>query len=444
MQAYLILSHSCRQSVSDLFRYTYLPSNLYFIHVDRKAPLELHVLVSGLESAFENLHVIKSEYCSWGGFSLVAVTMAALRLALASLTPWSHFVILSERHLPLVPAASIDAALMPGISDIQMEPFEALDVYGRMDVTNRFAYAYQELPGVGCFATDMLTDKPPADLHHGSQWMILARGLCTRLTESADHALWRLFSRSLLTDETALQTIAAIAGTQGETISARNRTWIATPARIGDLSMVFGERHFFEARAEGGFLFIRKRPEVLQPAVREVLEAQAAFTEDELAAVLNKQPITAFEQKPQISTADMVWHLRWHLGAFDRDLEISAYFPPCNGPRCYIVLRYPNSSPHLQLCLLSEDMICFKVVLVVISDLLTEFSTKWFFGFQTSAIRARVFGLAYQREVQLGDEVSHGFVKVEQLADLSPLIKVLRRYLNVFSELSRGLAHAPG
>jgi hypothetical protein len=89
-------------------------------------------------------------------------------------------------------------------------------------------------------------------------------------------------------------------------------------------------------------------------------------------------------------------------------------------------------------------MICFKVVLVVISDLLTEFSTKWFFGFQTSAIRARVFGLAYQREVQLGDEVSHGFVKVEQLADLSPLIKVLRRYLNVFSELSRGLAHAPG
>jgi len=444
MQAYLILAHSSRQFVSDLFRYMYLRSNLYIIHVDRKAPLELHVLVSGLGSAFENVYILKSEYCSWGGFSLVAVTMAALRLALGSVTPWSHFVILSEQHLPLVPAVSIDAALAPGISDIQMVPFEAIDVYGRMDVTNRFAYAYVELPGVGCFATDMLADKLPADLHHGSQWMILARGLCNRLTERADADLWRVFSRSLLADETALQTIAAIAGTQGDEISARNRTWIAWPARIGDLSMVFREQHFFAARAESGFLFIRKRPEVLQPAVREVLEAQAAFTEDGLAAVLSMQPIIAFEQKPKISTADMVWHLRWHLGAFDRDLEIFAHFPPSNGPRCYIVFRYPNSSPNLQLCLLSEDMIHFKVVLVIVSDLLTDFSAKWCFGFQTSAMRVRVFGLAYQREVHLGDEVSHGFVKLEQLADLSPLIKVLRRYLNVFSELSRGLAHAPG
>jgi hypothetical protein len=441
MLAFFILSHRSAAHVGDLLRYIYSPANHYLLHVDRKAPAALHRLAGGAAAAFANVQLIESQYCSWGGFSLVAVTLNAIRQALTS-PGWSHFIILSEQHLPLMPAASIAQALSPGVSDIEMSPLRSMTDAGARDVMNRFAEIYRELPGVGAFA---LRPRPAAaveNLHHGSQWMILGRALCRTVAETTDPAFWEIFATSLLADETALQTIAAGAEAKGAKISGQNRTWVATPERIGNRDMIFAERHFFAAKNDGRFLFIRKRPDDLPAAVRQVLEAQAAFTAAEFSAILARQATGPAPTKSRFTTQDLVLQLRWELNPFDKNLEIETVEQTPNAPGCYIRLRYPGSHPALRLCVLCEDMVHFKVLLAVQTPFDGDFSPATFFGLRTSVIRARVHDIAYHREIHIENATSGGFVELRDLSDLSPLISALRPCLAQFSRLNRDIAEA--
>ena len=137
--------------VADLFRTLYNPTDTFLIHVDRKAPGNLHRFAASLAAGFSNVHEVPSRYCSWGGFSLVDATLDAMAFALDVLPDWQHFVPLSEHHLPLFSADAIRDRLSEGVSWSGAIPVTAMSPGEREDVEHRFAQRYRELPGVGSF-----------------------------------------------------------------------------------------------------------------------------------------------------------------------------------------------------------------------------------------------------------------------------------------------------
>lgn len=433
-EAYLILAHQSDDCVLDLFRLIHHPANFYLIHVDRKAPRRLHDLAAALAAHFANTHCLDSRFCGWGGYSLVETTQAGIATALAASGDWGHFILLSERHLPLLTPLAVHDALTQGVSEIDMMPAAAMHPHAQADLLDRFAMRYRELPGVGSFGTAPI----PASLDgifHGSQWVILDRGLCDTLADPANAPLWRRFAASLLADETAIQTIAAQVEATGARIIRRNRTWIASPERSGNNDLIFTEANFAAASRDGDYFFIRKRPHVLPEAVAQAIETRAGFGRADLAA-LAPRPV-AQPAAPAREVADLVLQLRAYFGIADRRLTIRSFEAPENGVKCYIEFVYPDSTPLLTLCLLSEDMTTYKIVLALHIDFDGDYQFGACFGFPTSVIRARVFGLGGNREIHLGASVDHGFVTLRDRSDLSPLLASLQAYLRVFAEMSR-------
>jgi hypothetical protein len=428
MPAFLILAHRSEAVFGDLFRYVYAPENRYFLHVDAKAPADLQRLARGLAAAFDNVELVESRNCSWGGFSLVAATRDAIRQALKG-PGFGHFIILSEQHVPLVAATEIAAVLTPGVSDIQMMALREMDPGGQADVEHRFAWAYRELAGVGMFAAAPRQGPRAIEIYHGSQWMILDEGLC-RSIAAAGQEIWAFFASAPLADETALQSIAAMAGARN---SGLNRSWVATPERIGDDSMIFAAPHFFEAKADERFLFMRKRADILPAAVRDVLEANAAFSAAALAEIMARQSVALPADRPVMNAAELVLHLRWHLNRLTPDLVIEAMTPPVNAPACYIRLRLPAAA--LSVCLLSEDMRHFKILLVWPRHFDGDFSDLAVCGLPAVVIRARVYDLAYFREIYCGGPES-GFVEMADAADVTRLVAMLRGYVAVLAKLT--------
>jgi hypothetical protein len=427
-QAYLVLCHESAEMALDLFRYIYTPENFYILNIDRKAPAALQQAGAALQAAFPNVHLLPSRDCSWGGFSLVEVMKAGMERALSLGQDWSHFLLLSEQCVPLLAPAEIGPRLMPGVSEIGMVPVKDMAAEAKADVEDRFAFDYRELPGVGGFAAGPRSLAVPGDLHHGSQWVILARDLCRMLTDPAMAPDWAAFSASLLADETAIPTLAARAARKGARINRRSRTWVPRPGHTGDQSLTFFASGFMEAARNPENLFARKRPKMLPQEVRGRLESQAAFSAVRLRDVLAARMSPPPRCGAMISPEELVWQLRWRFAVIDHRVRFLPEAAGVNRPRCYIRFGYEDTPPNVHLCLLSEDMVNYKIVLAMDDDETPERRALWVKKPGTSIIRARVFGLHYGREILLAAH-HHGFIKLRDPRDLSALMASLRHYL---------------
>ena len=112
--------------------------------------------------------------------------------------------------MPLRTPDAMAAALTPGVSRIEATRLADLDPAARVDVLHRFGARYRELPGVGMFplAPRVLPDLLAALLHHGSQWLVLARDACERLRALPPEApAWAPFRTAPCARQTALQTV---------------------------------------------------------------------------------------------------------------------------------------------------------------------------------------------------------------------------------------------
>ncbi|WP_044561732.1 beta-1,6-N-acetylglucosaminyltransferase [Azospirillum sp. B4] len=286
---YFITCHRALDHVSDLFRFIYRSQHLYIFHCDPKAPAAVRDFVARLGVRFPNVIALPGQPYSWGGYSMVTTTAMALRVALAAPVPWRHFFWLSEQHLPLfsqddgrwnAPAgwSFSDASLVTG-----MYPG------GQDDVLHRFSLDFRELPGVGMFgvAPQAVDAAFRETLYHGSNWLVLDRLACADLLDRMGQpGEAEPFARSAQPDETMLQTLLMTGQRAGRhRIHSWNATYVAWPHLCGNSDMYCTLENVAAARGEGR-LFIRKRPVVLPPELRDEMEAMAAFTADALAADL--------------------------------------------------------------------------------------------------------------------------------------------------------------
>jgi hypothetical protein len=364
-ECYLILADKSAEALVALMRTLWRAENTYVLHADRKAPAAVHAALAGLAGAFGNVLLVPPKLCIWGGFSLVAATLAGLALALAR--DWTHLLILSETHLPLRAPEAIRAALPLGRCLLDTTPFAAKPAAAG-DLRHRIAYHYRELPGVGNYAVADRAAVPMDGLWHGSQWMVLSREAAALLAGRAAD-IQSQFGDVLLADEIALQTVLGEAGFGAE---RRPTVWAATAGRGGDKDQILSAAGYFQAQAAQDYLFIRKRPAILPPDVAAVL---AGFMVTEVPA-----PPAVAEQPELPDAAEFLAQLRWALAVAHRDVRVEPAARRDNTPRCMIAFMLPAGTPRLTLTLLSEDFLTFKILLLLQENFDGRYETLDFFG----------------------------------------------------------------
>ena len=435
---YFVLCHHSVGAVADLFRHIWRSEHHYVLHADRKSMPALHETLHALSAAFPNVHALPSVPCSWGGWSLVETTLRGIDRALALPGDWSHFILLSESHVPLVAPDAAAATLAPGVSYIEAGPVAAINPDGRADVLHRFTACYHEVPGVGMFATlpRALTPAFEATLHHGGQWIVLAHAACERLqARRGDAALWEPFRVSLLADETALQSLLLGGGLgQGLAIERRATTFVAWPHLSGNPDTTFSERNFHDARAQG-YLFIRKRPAVLPEGV---IEALAPMRMGEPLPRL-PEPAERLTRGAEVAVLAAALHeaLRGRFPA----LEVATLSPLRVGgsSTCYLQFRCPTLPRPLFVALVSEDIVQFKALLAW-SGGGDDFRTGTLGGYPTSLLKVRLWDLFLQREVLLPDLPGGGFVTFADGERLGRLSGPIAHALDAGAQLATALA----
>ena len=416
------------------------------IHADRKSPPELSLLISELSEAFANIHLLDSRLVSWGGYSFTELLLCAVDRLLPLSTDWSHLVVLSEQHLPLYPPDQIAAKLPAGESLIHSNKVSDLGEAGRIDVRHRLSMHYLELPGVGPFASgvSVLSESFFESLHHGSNWFVLAREACERLYHvRTQSGLVGPFKNSLLAEETLVPTL--LLGTSvgdGLIIRNRNATFVAYPHLSGTPDLTFTENNFFAALAEG-YLFIRKRPQCLPAGIKQFLEVRSGLTGPGLEAALklHRPYVVPAQDATAVDIDSLIAFVESIVYAKLPGVVVQRVSPEAiaNVPKMYLLFRHPAWSPQVVVALVSEDLLTFKIVLTWQGHGQHELTPVTVGSFITHVIKARVYGLAFEREILVPDDATSGFVVIEARQDWARLAEIVCLYLHYAGAFSAAL-----
>ena len=213
--AWFVMVHHKPAQLAWLMNAIYNPDDVFILHVDLKSRLGVKKDRRGLMRAVRtlcrdrpNIHLMRSRFTNWGGWSLSRTLLDAMKLALRIDAGWTHFANLSGQCYPLKPLDAIrrDMAAAPRDLMIEMRPFETLpadDWHLRWHPMLETPLRAFILPG---------RRRAPRDFtlsHKGSQWVVLPRRFCEwTIGAPVTRRISRYLKRLLLSDELLVQTLA--------------------------------------------------------------------------------------------------------------------------------------------------------------------------------------------------------------------------------------------
>jgi hypothetical protein len=389
-----------------------------------------------LEETYDNVFVIPSMWCSWGGFSLVEAMVGLTHRAVRIGGNWSHLVFLSEQHLPLVSLREISNTLETDTSYVDCWPFRDIGPQGKQYLIHRFVAEYREVPGVGGFRVK--PREPAADfldgLWHGSQWIVLSRPACELLSHARHDPFWDIFKTSLLPDETAIQTWFGQSDDPaiGKNIR-RNLTFVATPSAGGSDNMIFGEANFFAA-IEKGYLFIRKRPDILPLSVREHLD-RLIPSASSIRVPQKDTSVRVSLGHPEYLVDAVMLCLNGALKAAGSGVILVQMPRTVLGPPLFCIAKGPTNTDRVSTFVLSSDLSSFKIV-AVLNDWSGEVSSSTLGPYDTTLLQVRAHAMAFGREIHLGEDLLSGFATVASIDDLVGLASMIGEFVKRSSELA--------
>lgn len=210
--AYAILAHHKPRQLAWLFEAIYRPTDVFAIHVDAGAAPELHERAAALAHGRPNVHLLRSRPITWGGWSLAAINLDAIRTLLELDSGWGFFANLSGQDYPLQDPDAVRAELAqaPDANHLDARRIDSFPPEHQKHVRRRLRWRRFEFGG-GVVTTPIPVVRP-RDLRiewKGSGWFTLSRNFCAWL---ADAPLTRTCIAALrhtyIPDETLLQTIA--------------------------------------------------------------------------------------------------------------------------------------------------------------------------------------------------------------------------------------------
>ena len=206
-QAYYIAAHHKSYQFRWLFASLYNESDLFLVHIDRKACEAFEADCAAAIGAAPNVIVLPRMDVNWGGWSQVKSELSAMRLALRAEQRWSYFVNLSGQDYPIQSRSHIQRSLEQAWprsfirvwSHEQVRSTDPLDPH----LANRVSV---ELFGKVKSFPLRFPPSPGKLAYKGSQWHALSREFCSWVT--SDLVARRLAGRlrfSLCPDEVFFQ-----------------------------------------------------------------------------------------------------------------------------------------------------------------------------------------------------------------------------------------------
>ncbi|XP_077999920.1 beta-1,3-galactosyl-O-glycosyl-glycoprotein beta-1,6-N-acetylglucosaminyltransferase-like [Glandiceps talaboti] len=120
--AFSILMYISVHQVEQLLRTIYRPHNIYCIHVDKKAPSELHIAMKAITSCFDNVFIASHlTNIVWASISIVNAERYCQQDLLAKNKKWKYLINLTGQEFPLKTNLEIVQILkqFKGQNDIQ-------------------------------------------------------------------------------------------------------------------------------------------------------------------------------------------------------------------------------------------------------------------------------------------------------------------------------------
>ncbi len=206
MIAYLLLVHQKPAQFKRLFMSIWHPQNYYLIHIDRKSNNYIHNQVRNIIEKYSNVSMLDSHYCTWGGFSLVKVTLKAIKYLTENIREWTHFINLSGQDYPLETQENIISYLS------QYEKMNFLDFVNIQrdypQYLTRTKYYWVELHNKIIPIPIPRTFPKDRQLCAGSQWFILNREFCNYISCNKEVKRYiQFYKYTIIPDESFFHTI---------------------------------------------------------------------------------------------------------------------------------------------------------------------------------------------------------------------------------------------
>lgn len=415
---YFLVCYSSKEFVAFLLASLFRDQDIFFIHCDKKAPSKLKMYLEKVSRTHPNIILMHSQDYSWAGYSHVDISLKAIAAAMAYPQAWSHFVFLSEQHLPLKSPREIAAYLRSRKSLVALR--RASDMVGdeRADIRNRFQAGYRELSGVGCFATRLVQRDEEffTTIFHGSNWIVLHREHCSHLLEAEAAGRFKPFHTVVHAEETAMQSILA---PLREEIENFDPTIVAWPHLTDNPYLVMSES-FFQSAIKTSSLFIRKRTDTLSPFVREFvtcnhfcsgLYASAKTTAMEVVLGFRAGTVSVVRERlAQFSIARLEAAFRRESAEPLAIQRIKAR-ENLSTPQLHLILQTPSMGKGLSVRVLSENMIDFKICIAREPEGHGSFQAPYVAeGRLHSTIRAKIYLLQGYEDILPLEIEDAGFV----------------------------------
>lgn len=115
--AYVITAHKDARQLGRLLTAIYWPGNTYVIHVDSKAPAEVHAVAAEFAASHALSAVIPSDKIIWGSWRLARVQILGLEQALRLSRDWGYVLNVTGQDYPLKAQPELAAILEKGETD---------------------------------------------------------------------------------------------------------------------------------------------------------------------------------------------------------------------------------------------------------------------------------------------------------------------------------------
>jgi hypothetical protein len=295
--AYHILAFKNAAQVAQLCRVLHHPDDLLVLHVDRRAPRELHALGRDLARIHPNIFVQRARAVVWGGAQISDLQIEAMAWALRLSPRWHHFINLSGQDFPLCSRAGRLARLGGAPATTFLSWFDPVATGRWRDGAERIArlhfhgpwlHRLLRVPGLGrrVRATLGWTNRlphlpgyrrpPPSFFRYfgGSNHGVFARAACAYLSTDAQARRIRHWLRyAASADEIVFQS-ALLASALAPTLVNRDWREIDFPPHSPH-PRIFRSGDFSRLRASEN-LFARKFDEAVDSEILHQLEHHLA------------------------------------------------------------------------------------------------------------------------------------------------------------------------
>ena len=204
--AYVVAAHTNAHQLERMLGAIYREGNTYVLHVDRKAPADVHAAARQLTRTHPNSALIPPENIIWGSWKLAHAQIRAMAEALRISPDWSYCLNLTGQDYPLQSHEQISKTLEQGpkgANYLEVLPF------AQASANPRKRLEYYWVPWRGKMRKLFRRRRQPKfEVYWGSNYFALTREACELLAGSElSRRMQKCFRFSLCADELIFQNV---------------------------------------------------------------------------------------------------------------------------------------------------------------------------------------------------------------------------------------------